>query len=208
MAKLKIYGTITSRTSRVLWTALELGIPFDFFTVDHRTGDTKKPGYLKMNPNARIPTIDDDGFVLWESLAITTYLAKKHGGPLAPKDLREEALMQKWTNFAINYFDIPAAPLLWDSRKPENEREAGLHERMRGEFAPFLKVLDDHLANHDYFVGDRFTVADINMIGALIPIPASGFDISAYPNLQRWLKACTSRPKHAEASQVKPAEAA
>jgi glutathione S-transferase len=146
--------------------------------------------------------------VLWESLAITTYLAKKHGGPLAPRDLQEEAQMQKWTNYAINYFDIPAAPLLWDSRKPENEREAGLHERMRDELAPFLKVLDDHLADHDYFVGDRFTVADINMVGALIPIPASGFDLSAYPNLQRWLKACTGRPKHAEVGQVKPAAAA
>jgi glutathione S-transferase len=202
MAKLKIYGTPTSRTSRVLWTALELGIEFDFIRVDHREGDTQKPEYLKLNPNARVPTIDDDGFVLWESLAITTYLAKMHGGALAPQGAKEEASMQQWTNFAINYFDIPAAALLWDARKPEIEREAGLHERMRGELDPFLKVLDDHLADHEYFVGDRFTVADINVVGALIPVPASGFDISMFPNLQRWLKACMGRTKFAEVNQV------
>lgn len=208
MAKLKIYGTPTSRTSRVLWAALELGIEFDFIWADHRAGDTQKPDYLKLNPNSRVPTIDDDGFVLWESLAITTYLVKKHGGPLAPKDAREEALIQQWTNFGINYFDIVAAPLLWDSRMPESERDPGLHARMRDELAPFLKTLDDHLAGRDYFVGERFTVADINLVGALVPIPASGFDISMYPDLGRWLKACMSRPHFAAVQKVEPAKAA
>ena len=208
MAKLKIYGTPTSRTSRVLWTALELGIDFDFIWIDHHAGDTRSAEYLKLNPNARVPTIDDDGFVLWESLAITTYLVKTRGGPLAPKDAHEEALMQQWTNFGINYFDIPTAPLLWDSRKPENERDPALAGQMREQIAPFLKTLDDHLAGRDFFVGDRFTVADINMVGTLIPIPASGFDISMYPNLGRWLKACMERPHFAAAQKVEPAEAA
>ncbi|MFP6735032.1 MAG: glutathione S-transferase N-terminal domain-containing protein, partial [Rhodospirillales bacterium] len=83
MSDLKIYGHIISRASRVMWMAEELGLDYDLETIDVHRGDQNTPDYLALNPNARVPTIKDGDTVLWESLAINLYLAKKHGGPLA-----------------------------------------------------------------------------------------------------------------------------
>src|SRR4030081_3014358 len=104
---LTIYGVYRSRASRNIWLAHELGLPFEHVPViqHDRLPDaeaagapinTRSPEFLKVNPNARIPSIDDDGLVLHESLAINLYLAKKHGGPLAPADLAEDGEMGMW----------------------------------------------------------------------------------------------------------------
>ena len=76
---LKIYGIPRSRAFRAMWLAKELGLDYQSVPVDMGKGETRAADYLKINPNGHIPAIDDDGFVLWESLAITLYLAKKHG---------------------------------------------------------------------------------------------------------------------------------
>lgn len=75
---LKIYGVARSRTFRTLWMAKELGLDYEHLTVDFATGETRTPAHLALNPNGHIPVIDDDGFVLWESMAINLYLAKKY----------------------------------------------------------------------------------------------------------------------------------
>ena len=105
---LKIYGVCRSRASRNIWLADELGIPYQHVPVIqvYRLADpaaagaplhTRSPEFLKVNPNGQIPAIDDDGFVMNESLAINLYLAKKHGGPLAPASVTEDGLMTMWT---------------------------------------------------------------------------------------------------------------
>lgn len=208
MAKLKIYGTPLSRASRVLWTALELGIDFELVPVDIHKGEGKKPGYLKVNPAGRVPSIDDDGLILSESLAINLYLAKKHGGALAPKDAAEEAKTLQWTSWAINYFENQTGHLIQNAMKPEAERDAALPERIRGEIAPSLEILNDHLAGNEFVLGGRFTVADINVAATLSPTLRTGFDISMYPNLEKWLKACMARPNFSAAREIKVPEAA
>src|SRR5258708_31854752 len=108
---LTIYGIYRSRTSRNIWLAHELDLPFrlvpviqhDRVTDAAATGaplNTRSPEFLKINPNGRIPSIDDDGLVLHESLAINLYLAKKHGGPLAPANLAEEGEIGIWPLWA------------------------------------------------------------------------------------------------------------
>ena len=79
-----------SRAFRVLWMARELGLEYENIPAHPRAGDTRKPDYLKINPNGHVPAIVDGDYVLWELLAINLYLAKKHGGPLAPTDLAED----------------------------------------------------------------------------------------------------------------------
>src|SRR6185437_3394897 len=82
---LKIYGVARSRTFRTLWMAKELGLDYEHVKIDFATGDTRTPAHLALNPNGHVPVIDDDGFVLWESMAINLYLAKKYGaGTLYP----------------------------------------------------------------------------------------------------------------------------
>jgi glutathione S-transferase len=94
MAKLKIYGVPRSRAFRTLWLAKELGLDYDNIAVDFATGETRQPAYLAINPNGHVPAIDDNGFILWESMAINLYLAKKYGlGTLYPTALEDEARM-------------------------------------------------------------------------------------------------------------------
>src|SRR4029453_19658138 len=108
---LTIYGVYRSRASRTFWLAGELGFAFRHLPVvqAHRLADpnaggaplnTRSPEFLRVNPNGRIPSIDDDGFVLNESLAINLYLAKKHGGALAPANVAEDGAMMMWALWA------------------------------------------------------------------------------------------------------------
>ncbi len=108
---LTIYGCYRSRASRNLWLAGELGIPFrhepvmQVYRVPNPDAPdapmhTRSPAFLAVNPNGLIPAIEDDGLVLNESLAINLYLARKHGGPLGPKDHAEDGLMGMWTLWA------------------------------------------------------------------------------------------------------------
>jgi glutathione S-transferase len=106
MANLKIYGTSRSRANRVIWMAEELGISYETISVD--LSAPRDPAFLAVNPNGRLPAIDDDGFHLFESMAINLYLAKKHGGPLTPRDLGEDAKMIQWSRLSHAY-DVPAA---------------------------------------------------------------------------------------------------
>ena len=89
---LVIHGAARSRAQRTLWMVLELGIPYEHDALVPRSPETKTPEFLALNPNARLPVIEDDGFVLYESMAINFYLAKKHNSPLYPSNPRDEAL--------------------------------------------------------------------------------------------------------------------
>src|ERR1044071_2092354 len=107
---LTIYGVHRSRASRNIWLAHELGLPFRLKPVmqHYRVKEpapadllhTRSPAFLKINPNGHVPSIDDEGLVLHESLAINLYLARKHGGPLAPANPAEDALMTMWALWA------------------------------------------------------------------------------------------------------------
>src|SRR5204862_8267567 len=96
MSKLRIYGIARTRAFRALWIAKELGLDYDHVPIEIGPAGARKPEYLAINPNGRLPAIDDDRFVLWESLAITLYLAKKHGR-LYPATLAGEAKAWQWS---------------------------------------------------------------------------------------------------------------
>ena len=101
MSDLTIYGTLASRATRNIWMALELGIDYSLESVDIRKGEQKGDDYLAINPNARVPALREGDLVLWESLAINLYLAKKHGGKLAPLSLEDEARAIQWSMWAL-----------------------------------------------------------------------------------------------------------
>src|SRR6202046_2694112 len=101
---LRIYGSARSRAVRTLWMAGELGLTYEHIDLLPRSPGTKAPEYLALNPNGRVPTIDDDGFVLSESMAINLYLAKKHG-KLYPADAKNEALAWQWCFWEVDRLD-------------------------------------------------------------------------------------------------------
>ncbi len=196
---LKIYGSPMSRAFRVLWMARELGLQYENIPLDPRAGDTRKPDYLKINPNGHVPAIADGDYVLWESLAINLYLAKKHGGPLAPVDLTEEGKVLAWSMWALTELEDNIVTLVQSVlMPPERKPDAARIERVKQALQAPLRVLDAALAQRQYLVGNRFTVADLNVAGVAAGLGIAKFDLGAWPNVNTWLAACTGRRALAE----------
>jgi glutathione S-transferase len=193
---LTIYGVYRSRASRNYWLANELGLSFKQVPIiqHYRLQDpiptgvvhTKSPEFLKVNPNGHIPTIDDDDVVLHESLAINLYLAKKHGGALAPANVVEDGAMSMWSLWAVTEVEPSALSLLYKGTAPAETEIAALR-------APFA-VLDTALAKDGYLVGDRFTVADINVAEIVRYAQGAPSLFDAAPHVKSWLAACQARP--------------
>ena len=123
---LKIYGVARSRAFRNLWMAKELGLDYEHVKVDFATGETRTPAHLALNPNGHVPVIDDDGFVLWESMAINLYLAKKYGaGKLYPTRLDDEARAWQWSFWGMTEVERPVLTALFNRAiLPEDKRDA------------------------------------------------------------------------------------
>lgn len=196
---LTIYGSPMSRTFRVLWLAKELGLQYEHVPLDPRTGDTRKPDYLKINPNGHVPSIRDDDLVLWESLAINLYLAKKHGGPLAPANVAEEGKALMWSMWALteledNIVTLVQNALMPADRKPDPARVERAKEGLK---AP-LGVLAAALAQSQYLLGNRFSVADLNVAGVVAGLGFAKFELAPWPKVEAWVKACTGRKAFVE----------
>jgi glutathione S-transferase len=194
VSTLRIYGIARTRAFRALWIAQELGLPYDHVPIEIGDAGARAPEFLAINPNGRLPFIDDDGFVLFESLAITLYLAKKHAnGKLYPGTLEGEAKAWQWTLWALT--EVDRGVNIWSLhavRLPVAERdEAKRNEALKVLAAPF-KVLDAAVAKQPYLLGDDFTVADLNV--AAVISRSVDMDLSAVPNLKAWLTRCLDRP--------------
>jgi glutathione S-transferase len=212
---LKIYGMLRSRASRNAWLCEELGVKYEKVPVmqayrlaDPHASDapfnTFSPAFRKVNPNGHIPTMDDDGLVLHESLAINLYLVKKHGGPLAPRDLREEGLTYMWTLWAATEVEPHSVTIVQNAGKDQAAVDAAA-AHLPGPFA----VLDAALKEGGgYLIGNRFTVADLNVAEVLRYAQPAGSLFEAAPNVKRWIETCQSRPAFKRMSADRLAEPA
>lgn len=195
---LKILGRATSsNVQKVVWLCDELDIAYDRSDIGGPFGGNDQPEYLSLNPNGIVPTIDDDGFVLWESNSILRYLAEKHGAgtPLWPADLQARASASRWMDWSLSILASRHVPVFQGLiRTAEADRDLEKIAAARDLWAKANRVLDIWLADHEYLSGDAFGTGDI---------PASPFtfrwfnlDIERedYPNLKRWHDAICARP--------------
>ena len=177
MAKIRIWGRPTSIcTQRVLWACVEAGVEFDLILTSGTMGpaghvstgappygNVDTPWYRSMNPNGTVPTIDDDGFILWESVAIVGYLAAKYGrGTLVddrPETFARALAWMAWTN---EHLEPPLHTLVMErSRLREDLRTPGAGAEAARGMAPALEILDAHLARGPYVAGERFSLGDV-----------------------------------------------
>lgn len=204
---LTIYGVYCSRASRNYWMAEELGIPFksvpviqarllaDPLAADARL-NTKSASFLAVNPMGLIPAIDDDGLVLTESLANNLYLARKHGGPLAAADIGEEGEMLTWTLWAATEVEPHTVKIVLTYDKAlENtpDGQAVIEASVNGLVRPLAR-LEAHLQARDYIVGNRFTVADLNLAEVLRYAMSETYLLDRHPRVKAWLSRCHARP--------------
>lgn len=203
---LKLYGQYRSRAFRVAWLLKESSIPYEHVnvTINVEGATCKEPSYVALNPNARVPTIDDDGFVMWESAAINFYLAEKYRSPLWPKDMQGKGRACQWAFFIANDVE-PHMITVMQHRlmfAPE-KRNPALADAADEKLQPRLKVLDDFLRKNAFFDIDRWGLADLMVASVCYSFTVMKYDLSKYPHFQKWLIASIERPKAKEARALR-----
>ena len=161
---LTIWGRANSiNVQKVLWCCSELNLKYERIDAGMKFGVNDTPEYKAMNPNALVPTMSDDGFILWESQAIVRYLARKHGlGTLCPSDLRACADADRWMDWNATTVWLNLRPIFWGLvRTPPEKRDLALINESRNKLAANLAILDSHLAKRAYVSGDTLTMGDI-----------------------------------------------
>ena len=204
---LTLYGVYRSRASRPLWLLGEIGLPFRHVPVIQadRLADplaasaplnTAQATFLAVNPRGQVPTLVEDGFVLTESLAITLYIAKQHGGDLGPRDPREDALLMQWALFAATGVEGPAREILDAIEGDGAETPAARQIIVAAErkIRPALVHLEEVLAPAPWLVGRRFTVADICVAECLRYAQGHPMLLEEFPAVASWLGRCQARP--------------
>jgi glutathione S-transferase len=199
---LRLYGSANSRAVRAIWMLGELGIPYEHKDWLPRCPETKTPEFRALNSNGRVPTIDDDGFVLAESMAINLYLARKHKSPLYPSDPQGEALAIQWSLWETDRLDRQIVDYVRHLKAlPAAERKPEIAEKAWKEVVPAFDVLENALGKSKYLLGNEFSVADLNVAAALFR--ALSIDLAQWPKLDAWMKACWARPAAAKARALR-----
>ena len=194
---IKIYGVRQSRAMRALWVAEELGLQYEHIPTSFSDGDTQKKDYLTLNPNGRVPAlVDEDGTVIWESQAINIYLAMKYDGGLWPASLPDQGNVVQWSFWVMTEIETLLLDVLLHRRAlPEDQRDPELVLTSLEELKAPFSVINKHLEDREFVVGNSFSVADINVASVFSWALVSKVDLGPYPSLERWLKNITSRPK-------------
>ena len=200
---LQLYGNPRSRAMRCLWMLEEVGRPYQLVEKTTRADDLQTAEYMRLNPNARIPTLVDGDLVLWESMAINLYLAQKYDGPMHCAGPEVLGLAAQWSFWAMLEIEQLLLHLL-EHRVllAEHARDLSVVERNELLLKKPLGILNEGLAGRSHLAGDSFTVADLNVASILAWGKIVRLDLSAWPDLKRWLDACLSRPANARAREL------
>lgn len=192
---IKIYGSPRSSARRCFWTLEELGLPYERQPLDMQKKEHKEEKFLKINPNGKIPCLIDGDFVIWESMAINTYLCEKYNKQLLGKSPEEQGEIFQWSFWSLVELQKPLIDMFIQIVFiPEERRDLDLIERSRKAAEPLLHILDAKLAGQQYLVGNRFTLADLHVSSVAMVNFAIHNDISKFKNLSQWLTTCTNRP--------------
>ena len=195
---LKIHGVETSsNVQKVLWCCDELGLAFE--RIDTR-GRNRTPAYLALNPNGLVPTIEDDGFVLWESNAIVRYLCGLHGvGTLCPADPRQRADADRWMDWQQTTLASPMGVLFraW-LRTPRDEIAPAQLDEALGKATAGWTILDARLAEKAFVAGNALTMADIVLGNAIHRWNRLPVERRALANLAAWYARLRERPAYRE----------
>jgi len=208
---------------KVVWTAQELGLDFQRTEAGGLFGVVKTPEYMQLNPNSLVPMIEDEGFVLWESNVIVRYLCAKYDtptlaasraalppegarlawggparrpspGPMYPTDLRERFDAERWMDWQQTTLNPASRPGFWQLiRTPPEQRDAALIDESNAAVEALMAMLDAHLAQRSFMVGERFTAADIPVACEVhrwfgLPQPRQN-----RPHIERWYDSICAR---------------
>lgn len=192
---MKLYEFGPTRSVRVRWTLQELGVDFESIPVNIMAGEHRRPEFLKINPAGRLPVLVDGDFVLTESVAIVFYLAEKYPDKgLMPTDIKQRAQVNRWLLFAATELEQP----LWRIRRhtalyPEDQRLPGDVRLASQEFRTMSDVLEKHMQQRQFVVGDSVTVADF-VVAYTLNWANEAKLLDGFPQLLVYMKRMYARP--------------
>jgi glutathione S-transferase len=187
---LKIYGFDFSTPSNAvrMW-ANAIGLEHEYVNVNLPEGENQADAYLALNPTAKVPAIDDDGFTLGESVAIMKYISRKHGAPFYPPDFAAQAAVDQWCSFVSVHIYMAMVRVFYNKvAAPQFGLAIDEQSLADGQqfLAKILPVVDKQLVAHRYLAGDDLTIADFAMLSFLDPTEIVDLDLRPYPKLTAW----------------------
>ena len=192
-----VWGRLNSHNvKKVVWAAEEIGVPYERHDIGGKFGFTDE--YLAMNPNRLVPTIEDDGVVLWESNAILRYLAARYGGPgFWPADPAARAVGDKWMDWVFSYADAQRDVFINLVRRPAAERDAAAVSVSAKASGEMMQRVEDALAASDWLSGERFGLGDIPMGVYAHSFFTLDIDRPPLPRVEAWYQRLITRPGYA-----------
>ena len=196
---LKIWGRANSvNVQKVLWCLAELDLAYERFDAGMAFGRNHEPDYLAMNPNARVPTLVDGDFVLWESNSVMRYLCLAYGAnsPIYPKDPKRRAGVDRWLDWTLSTLQPVDRPVFWALvRTPVEERDMAAIQKDADAEAAQWQVVEAYLKTRRFITGDEFTLADI-ALGAYVRrwFGVEGITKPTFSHLERWFSEICTRP--------------
>ena len=189
---MKLYGfPASTNTWMARAVAAQLDIPMDFKVVNLMQGESHTPEFLQLNPTGRVPVLVDDDFVLWEANAITQYLASKEPSSLYPDDVNLRAQIMQWQSWQLAHWTAGCQPLQYETLvKPQlnlGDPDQVAIEKATTLFHKEASVLNQHLSDREYLVGDGLTIADFAVASYLVYAEPAGFPMEDYGNIRQWL---------------------
>jgi glutathione S-transferase len=190
--KIKLWGRVTSsNVKKVLWVAYDLELAIERVDAGGKFGVVDTPAYRALNPNGRVPTIEDGDFVLWESNAIMRYLCDQYGGAaLYPADPRRRADIDRWLDWSLSVLVAPDTRVfLATIRVPEEKHDRAQIAKLTEAAGAAYGILEQHLAGRKYAAGDHFSLADIALsiyVDRWLRNPYLSVK-QDYPNCAAWL---------------------
>lgn len=189
-----IHGVARSRAFRCLWAAEEAGLAYRHDPVAFGPEGHKGAAFLALNPNGKLPAMTDGSLVLFESLAINLHIAAKAGAPLMPAG-EDAARALQWTLWAATEAEPNAMQWAYNTfMRPPEQRDAALAAAGAEALRQRLAVLEQHLADRPFLLGQDFTIADCNLAGVLYGSWFNRFDYAGVPGVAAWLERCLTRP--------------
>lgn len=187
---LVLYAAPMSSATPVVQAMVELDLPHEQVQIDLTTGAQRRPEFLAMNPNGKVPTLVVDGTPMFEALAILQWLGERFGvergmWPAAHAPERLEAL--SWSTWAYVSFGAPLQRFIYASR------DRAPAEQAAADLQALLKVLDTKMAAHSYILGDAYSLADLIVSGVVGYGAMCGVSVDDHPHVQAWLARCRER---------------
>lgn len=192
---LTLFGSPNTRTVRALWTLEETALPYEYRRLDLRGGECRQPEYLAINPNGKVPALQDDDLILLETNAICFYIAKAAQSPLLPECPKAQAKLMQWSDFALSELEVAPWGLIKNERiYPDGLKleMAPLKRTMGWEGMRAQQILLKGISSSGYLLESGFSLADIHNCVALMMHFKVGLQVM--PELMDYLKRCIDRP--------------